>query len=284
MKRIKTMSAAALLSFALLCGCSAGPGAQAPETKAPADTVAVESADDETESEDEEETLAEEEGVQAEAHEYNIYYYESIDAAEPSDQVTVAVYGTKTKILTIDELGFAQEGKVFEGWRMYRAMDNKWYLRNDNGKNHWTALEDGNLPEGTHWMLRKNGASLTKPAKEGDIYLYAQWGGESFEVFYHEDEDSEASVYTTVVPYGEKTATITIADLGFGQEGKEFAGWKAYREIDNKWYAVKNGKERWVKLTGGELPEGYKFVLLKDGRNLSKAATSGAVHLYGQWK
>lgn len=286
MKRSKLLALIVVLALVLLSACSQINNAAKtePETSdiaADSEENGDEGSSDEQESQEESDT----EEQNADAHEYTIYYYDDVDAAEPSDQTTTATYGTKTKLLTVKELGFSKDGKVFEGWRMRRDTDNKWYVRLASGKIRWTAVEDGELPEGAHWQLRKNGSSLIKPAKEGDVRLYAQWGGESFTVYYHEDEDSEASATYSVVPYGVKTEMISVSELGFEKEGKEFAGWKAYREIDNKWYAKNaDGKARWVRLQNGELPDGFTWILFKDCKKLSKAATSGIVHVYAQWE
>ena len=286
MKKIRLLAVIMVLALALLSACSQKESAANTEPAASGIAEDSEENGDEDSSDPEESSdESEAEGQDTDAHEYTIYYYDDVDAAEPSDQTTIATYGTKTKLLTIKELGFSQNGKVFEGWRMCRDIDNKWYVRLASGKVRWKALEDGELPEESHWQLRKNGTSLTKPAKEGDVRLYAQWGGESFMVYYHEDEDSEASATYSVVPYGVKTEMISVSELGFKKEGKDFAGWKAYREIDNRWYAKNaDGKGKCVKLKDGELPEGFTWAFFKDGRKLSKAATSGIVHVYAQWE
>ncbi len=76
-----------------------------------------------------------------------------------------------------------------------------------------------------------------------------------------------------------------VSELGFEKEGKEFVGWKLYRELDGKWYARnEEGKGTWAALEDGKLPEGYKYYICKDGRKLTKAATSGIIHAYAQWK
>lgn len=215
---------------------------------------------------------------------YEINYFYDVESHLPSDMVTYAISGEKTKLLTVEELGFYKEGYVFEGWRINRSTDNKWYLRNPDGKKGWYDLVNGELPEGYQYALRGNGGVLISPTETGTIRLVGQWGGIEFTVYYHIDEDTDASGSTTTIPYGEETPLYSVNALGFAKEGKIFKGWKLYREIDGKWWMKEeNGKRTWGLLEDGKLKEGYDYSLLKDEQKISKAATSGIVHAYAQW-
>ena len=283
MKRIMAFMLSAMIALPFLGGCSMIEDS----SKKEAMTTAEQEEPDEkkADSSNTENLIEENDETQTDAHEYIIYYYEDIDADEPSDQSTTAIYGTGIRIMTIDELGFSNAEEFFEGWRLYREMDDKWYVRSPKGKIGWRELENGQLPEGYVFQLRKNGGVLTQPAPEGNVRLYAQWGGEEFTVVYHEDNDSKALDMTTTITYGELTPLYYVSDLGIEKDGKEFAGWVLYREIDDKWY-VKNedGKGSWIELEDGELPKGYSYYICSDGAKLTKAATSGIVHAYAQWK
>ena len=106
-----------------------------------------------------------------------------------------------------------------------------------------------------------------------------------YTIRYHLDETSKASSKKTTVKYGMLTDSITTSKLGFNKTGSTFAGWKAYREIDDSWCAVDSeGNKKFVKLTNGKLPKGYKFYLYKDGAKTSRVATKGIVHFYATWK
>lgn len=106
-----------------------------------------------------------------------------------------------------------------------------------------------------------------------------------YTIKYHADDATNESSKTTSVVYGVKTKTLTIKELAFSKTGKDFAGWRAYRDVDDKWYVIGvNGKASWVKLTDGKLPSGSRFYTYKDGHSVAKTAHSGTVHFYAQWK
>ncbi|MCD8311098.1 MAG: hypothetical protein LUD43_01140, partial [Firmicutes bacterium] len=106
-----------------------------------------------------------------------------------------------------------------------------------------------------------------------------------FTIKYHSSDTSSASSKTTAVTYGTSTATLTISELGFSKSGYSFAGWKAYREVDDSWYVTSsNGTSSWMTLEDGELPEGYSYYLYKSGAKVSMTAVSGEVHFYAQWE
>lgn len=215
---------------------------------------------------------------------YRILYYSTIDAETPSDTSTIAISGQETEIESVASLGF-DNGIIFEGWRLYREVDDKWLLKDSKGKTKWMPLDNGQLPYGYCFDLRTDKCKLVKPTKNGIIKLFAQWGGDEFTGVYHLDLSSEASSLITNAPYGTKTTSLTIADLGFRMKQAKFVGWRLYRELDNKWSA-KNGKGEveWVNLKDGKLPEGYTYSLYKDGFPWIKATTSGIVHAYATWE
>ena len=49
----------------------------------------------------------------------------------------------------------------------------------------------------------------------------------SFMIKYHADNSESVSNNTTTVEYGVSTKILTIAELNFNKEGKEFEGWRA---------------------------------------------------------
>ncbi len=215
---------------------------------------------------------------------YKILFYPDVDSDVPSETAVQATYGVDTTIPTVEDLGFTKEGLLFEGWRIYREFDGKWFLRSEEGKGIWAELEDGKLPEGCHFSLRRDGGILTAPTPSGTVRMYAQWGGENYAVYFHLDENSPPLPKGQLLTYGVKTPLLSLEDLGIEQSGKSFLGWKLYREIDGKW-RVKNseGKASWGTLSNGAPKEGYTFSLFKDGQALTTAATSGIVHAYAQW-
>jgi hypothetical protein len=90
----------------------------------------------------------------------------------------------------------------------------------------------------------------------------------------------------TKVVYGTNTKIKTVSSLKFSKYGYSFAGWKVYRDLDQKWYATdSNGNKKFVSLDeDGNLPTGYSYCLYTDGLSISKTTDSGTVHMYAQWK
>lgn len=214
-----------------------------------------------------------------------IVRYHADDFGVASNRLTSVNYGTLTKTLTISELGFSKANHTFKGWKAYRECDDTWYMRDSNGNKAFKKLVNGQLPEGHSFILYKNGESVKATAPEGEVHFYAQWEQMRFTVKYHCDDTIAASDKTTTVNVGTLTPTLTLSELGFSNDGKTFAGWKAYREVDDTWYMKdSNGNKAYKKLVNGELPEGHSFILYKNGESVKATAPSGFVHFYAQWK
>ena len=235
--------------------------------------------EEETVTKEEEETVTKEE-----ANNYTIEYYDDIDATIPAEKTTQAVSGVETMLLSIDELEFDTDDRSFAGWRLYRDMDNTWYLRCPDGKSRWMPLENGKLQNGYSYSLRADGSTTTSPTSEGKLKLYAQWGY-AYTIEYYPDVDSELpSDETTEAMSGTKVTFLTIEELGFGTDEDSFAGWRLYRDFDDKWY-VKNadGESLWYSLEGDTLPEGFSYSLRRDGSTTTWPTMGGILRLYAQW-
>ncbi len=222
--------------------------------------------------------------VEEEVNNYTIEYYDDIDATIPAEKTTQAVSGVKTTLLSVDELGFDKVNRSFAGWRLYRDLDNTWYLRCPDGKSRWLSLENGELPNGYSYSLREDGSTTTSPTTGGKLKLYAQWGY-SYTIEYYPDIDSESpSDYTTNAMSGSEVTFLTIEELGFGTDEDSFEGWRLYRDSDNKWY-VKNadGNSLWYSLEDNKLPEGYSYSLRNDGSTTTWPTMGGVLRLYAQW-
>ena len=211
---------------------------------------------------------------------FKVYYHEN-DNAIAEEEITIIPFGISTKTLTISELGYNEIGRKFVGWRAYRSDIHSWRIVNDLGEQKWSS----ELLEGYNYFLYGNGTSLAKTAPAGEeVHLYAQWREAGFTVVYHEDDYTNATGYSTEVSFGVDTPTLTIQQLSFSESGRVFAGWKMYREEDNKWYVKDStGKNMWLELSNNTLPDGYSYVLYGNGTIVSKSATSGVVHFYAQW-
>ncbi len=216
---------------------------------------------------------------------FTIQYYESEDS-EPSAYETEVEFGGESVVTyTIEQLGYAEVGRVFKGWKAHRDYDDKWYAVLPNGTKDWVEAENGLLPEGCTYSLYGNSAGVSWTSPSGYVQFYAQWEeNATFTVRYYESEDAEPSQQETTIGYGVGAITLTVEELGFEQIGRVFKGWKAHRDCDDKWYAQKpNGQKEWVSYVGDTLPEGYTYALYGNSAGLSRTAPSGYVQFYAQW-
>ena len=106
---------------------------------------------------------------------YYIEYYADIDSEEPSSITTEGICGKWTTIETLENLGYDDTDDTFVGWRINRSIDDKWYLKDPNGKSDWYSLEDGELPTGYTFNYRDDGAKFWAPTSSGEVKLYAEW-------------------------------------------------------------------------------------------------------------
>ena len=100
---------------------------------------------------------------------FMISYY--LDENAPaSEQTTLVEVGVETKTLTVRELGFAVEGKLFKGWKVYREDTKEWKVKND-----WAdavATEDD-------YLYFRDGEMVSKTAEAGvPIRFIATWVGQ----------------------------------------------------------------------------------------------------------
>lgn len=216
---------------------------------------------------------------------YTVNYHLDENSPASSKKTVVNYGGAKTDLLTISQLGFSKPGYTFVGWKGYREIDGKWYVKDSNGNKTFVKLKNGALPEGYTFYYYKNGGKTRVFAKNGNVHFYGVWKQNSYTVKYHIDENSAASSKTTKVIYGKTASLLTVKQLGFSKTGKKFAGWKSYRESDDTWYVINSeGKKEFKKLNNGKLPSGYKYHLYKDGGSTFKFAKSGIAHFYATWK
>ena len=215
--------------------------------------------------------------------EYTIMYY--LDGnSNASSQTTKVTYGTLTKTRTLSELNFFKANHDFLGWAAYREQDDTWYVRDSSGNKSFKKI-NGQLPQGYSFVLYKNGESVKATATSGVVHFVAQWKQKTYTVKYHSNDTSAASNKTTTVNYGTMTKTLTVSELGFKNGNKTFAGWKAYREVDDTWYLRdSNGKKAYKKLVNGKLPANHTYVLYANGESVKASAPRGIVHFYAQWK
>lgn len=214
---------------------------------------------------------------------YSVQYHASlgIPAAQQSTDVEV---GSPTLTLTPSELGFTNGDSAFLGWRCYRDENGTWWANLPNGTCGWVKESSGQLPTGCTYALLPSGFRSTRTAESGSAHFFAVWKG-SYTLGYRQSAAEPPSAVTTDVTHGISTETESVSDLGFEMNGNDFAGWRCFRDIDQKWWAtLPNGNADWVALENGRLPEGYRFRLLPNRWQTGWSAGSGAVELVATWK
>ena len=105
---------------------------------------------------------------------FSIRYY-PIDEKVLEDYLTTVNFGEKTAVLKLNELNINDEKNSFKGWRLFRELDGKWYLRDEKGREEWMYLDDDKLPSGYEYVLKKDGFTLSKAATSGVVRLYGTW-------------------------------------------------------------------------------------------------------------
>ena len=214
---------------------------------------------------------------------YTVRYHASTDA-EALQESTAVERGTPTPTLTPSELGLGNGSSAFAGWRCYRDMDGAWWATLPDGKRDWVKESGGRLPDGCAYALLPAGYESAWTTSTGTAHFYATWK-DSYAVGYRQSAADAPSGVTTQVAYGKSAATETVSSLGFNMDGKAFAGWRCFRDSDQKWWAtLPGGKAGWVSMENGALPEGCSFRLLPDGWETGWSTKSGAVELVATWK
>ena len=215
---------------------------------------------------------------------YRIKYYPSESGSEPVAEQVVP-YSRSAPIASLSSLGLSDDSSSFKGWKMRRTSDGKWFAQNQAGIKRYVGLIDGKLPDGYDYCLLKDGANLLRAASVGSsVGLYAVMDSPSYVVKYFSAGDAGEPVKSVVAPYTTAYQLESIESLGLLGDGKTFVGWKLHRVADDKWYAVSNGKTRYVSLVDGKLPAGYSYRLVRDEGNLLKAAPQGTtLQLFAQW-
>ncbi len=148
---------------------------------------------------------------------------------------------------------------------------------------HVTAAAGGRVTgcymSGGNYKKSAAGSSLSI---SGNVRCAASAG--QYSVFFFTGVDAKY-LGCQAVTYGKAAKLRSASSLKAKKTGYAFKGWVANRIEDNTWYAVKNGKASWVRMTGGKLPSGYSFYIYKDKAAVAKTAGAGrTVRMCAQWK
>ena len=85
-------------------------------------------------------------------------------------------YGEDNHMLSLEELGIKTGHKTFKGWKLYRELDNRWRMKDSEGKGSWERLEHGAPPAGFEFSLFPDQSILKTATTSGVVHAYAQWG------------------------------------------------------------------------------------------------------------
>ena len=206
--------------------------------------------------------------------------YHKDDKSEASNITTKVTYGTDTKTLTAEELGFENNGLALSGWYVYRESDGKWAYTLDGNTVIWAT----ECPEGGYLCLYKSGTHVAKTVPAGTVvHFYGVWVENSYTIKYHKDLNSEESKYTTVVEYGTPTDTLSANELDFKKENSVLGGWYAKRESDGRWAYTSDGiNVNW--LSESEATSNDKLYVYNPNVNVARTVKPGeTVHFYGKW-
>ena len=105
---------------------------------------------------------------------FRVFYHHDL-RSDASGLTTLVNYGEGTQTVTCENLGFDSPGKVFAGWRVYREIDDSWYVENEQGVKSFKKLSDNRLPGGYGFVLYKDGAKISALAKDGNVHFYGTW-------------------------------------------------------------------------------------------------------------
>ena len=232
------------------------------------------------------------------AEQYTIVYVSDTPDYQVSDRRTYASFNEETPTLTARENGITRDGYTITGWRVYRPSNQTWLCVDADGIRHWLkkapedtstdTIRDGKAvaepePGDTPYYYLREGEAVTELVPSGEtVHLVADWASATYTVYYHVDDEAEASELTTTVNYGERTPTLRIQQLGFTQRRKTFAGWKVYYADTGEWRVLDpKGNELWAE----GLPKDWQYCIYDNGVEVSKLAAPGsAIHFYAQWE
>ncbi len=191
---------------------------------------------------------------------------------------TTVTYGKNTALKANT---FTKTGYTFAGWKAYRISDGKWYYTNAAGKTGW--YKEGSQPSGyTKYVYKdKQGVSKTTSVNGDTIRMFATWKVNTFKINYRANGGT-GTMSDTTVTYGKNTA---LKANTFTKTGYTFAGWKAYRISDGKWYYVNSaGQTGWYK--EGSQPAGYTKYVYKDKQGVSKTTSvnGDTIRMFATWK
>ena len=140
-------------------------------------------------------------------------------------------------------------------------------------------------PTGTVTRNAVGGKGITNDSKASVNSNAAGKLAGKFMVIYYSSESANPSGICSLITYGTSTALKTVSQLYMSKSGYVFAGWKAYRDDKDMWYADSSSGSAWVKLTNGKLPSGYTYHLYGNGAKVAKTAPAGSiVSMYAVWE
>ena len=177
---------------------------------------------------------------------------------------------------------FKKSGYAFTGWYAYRTSDSKWYAVKTDGSKGWYTQKviDAN---GYTKYLYKDSATVAKTSSvdEDVVIFYAQWVVPVYTVVFDANGGS-GTMDSIQVTYGVKTK---LPKNAYKRSGYIFDGWVAYRESDQKWYAVANDGSKGWYLQSVIDKNDYSKYLYSNQATISKTSSvnGDVVTMYARW-
>lgn len=215
------------------------------------------------------------------------FRYKKSELLEPFDPVKVYVSPNSkaTQVVNLRSPRYdAREHYEMTGYYAYREKAKEW-LYSDGENFAW--YPKGSEPEGYERYnvgQASYGADVYQMEtmeKSERVVLRQVWEGDPYLLRFHPNVGGKGSMKNTHCSYNK---TKKIRGNTFTHDYKSFAGWKAKRQSDNKWYYTNGTDTEWYK--EGEQPAGWTKYIFADRepiKNLTDVYFD-AIHMYAIWR
>lgn len=218
----------------------------------------------------------------------------------PIDPVTLEyIHGESApQVMMMGNEMTEREHYTMDGYYAYRKRDNAWLyakevMVSDEWGDAYSEYQDyswyplGAAPEG---YVRYAVVGLVLGTEEfamdtmqdGDVVILREvWSGDPYVVRYHANVGGKGTMKNSYFNY-DKTKKLRANT--FTHKTKDFAGWKARRDSDQKWYYTNGTDTGWYK--EGKQPKGWKKYIFEE-REAVKNLTEeyyDIIHMYAIWR
>lgn len=189
-------------------------------------------------------------------------------------EATNAIYG---KDNNLDKCTFTKDGYHFGGWIARKnSFDTYLGKRYNSDESEWMDEDEIN-----EYTLYEDEQYTSTTTKNGGITLKAFWISDTYNIKYDaEDADNYDKIPQQIenVKYDDE---IIAKENKYEKNGYVFAGYKLYRNVDDKYYGYVKGlkRPRWVDKSKID-----KYYLVEEGQKLSKLTYDEDVSLISTFR